>query len=260
MLKTIFFRTYALISYGLGILSLVCFMLFANNGFVDLALWSGDSLLSVLAIDIFGPTTGLPPLAVNTALVILFGIQHTVMARPSFKAFIKPVIPTAIERSTYVLFTSIVLIILILFWQPDTDLIWQLDNPSMIFVVNAVYWLGWIISFAATQMIDGAHLMGLRQAFKPDRPAASAKNFVTPAFYKLVRHPIQTGILIAMVATPEMTVGRATLAIAMTIYILIGLYFEERDLVSEFGEQYQKYKDSTPGLFPGVFGKKPTSE
>lgn len=253
MIRTFFFRTYALTSYALGILSLITFMLFANNSFVDIALWSGDALWSALAIDIVGPDYNGNAYVHNLVLVGIFALQHTLMARPGFKVIWTKLIPPAIERSTYVLFTSIALLALVMLWQPIPDIVWQMDDGFLYTLVSAIYWFGWVISFAATQMIDGAHLMGLKQAFNADRPSSAAKSFVTPALYKLVRHPIQTGIIIAMVATPEMTVGRAVLAISMILYIAIGLYFEERDLVSEFGEQYRDYRTKVAALFPNPF-------
>lgn len=253
MIKTFFFKTYALVAYALGILSLIAFILFANNSFVDIALWTGDALWSALAIDIVGPDYNGNAYVHNLTLVAIFGAQHSIMARPSFKAYWTKLVPPEIERSTYVLFTSVALFALVLLWQPIPDIIWQLDDGFLYILVSAIYWLGWIISFAATQMIDGAHLMGLRQAFRTGDPSSSVKSFVTPAFYKLVRHPIQTGILIAMIATPEMTVGRAVLAMSMIVYILIGLYFEERDLLKEFGEQYQDYRNRVAALLPNPF-------
>ncbi len=253
MLKTIFFRFYGSIAYMLGLLSLIAFTLFANNGFVTVGLFLRDPVLGAFSIDLPASFTPGNPYIINLGLVALFGLQHSVMARPGFKSALKKVIPAPLERSTYVLATALVIFILILFWRPMTDIVWQIETGWLRTLVHMIFWLGWVITFLATQMIDGMHLLGVKQSFGAKEPANADKNFVTPAFYKLVRHPIQTGVFIAMLATPDMTVGRAVLAAGVIFYIFVGLYFEERDLVSEFGETYQKYKERVPALFPKLW-------
>lgn len=249
-MKSIFFKMYGITAYMLGLLSLIAFTLFANNGFVTLGLWFNDPVLGAFGIDL--PAAGMAGNAYvnNIGLLALFGIQHSVMARPSFKAQLTRVIPAPLERSTYVLATALVTFALILYWRPMVDMVWQIETEWLRTLIHSVYWLGWIITFLATQMIDGLHLMGLRQSFDADSPASQVKKLVTPAFYQFVRHPIQTGVLIAMLATPDMTVGRALLATGMILYIFIGLYFEERDLVAEFGDAYRDYKKRVPALLP----------
>ncbi len=249
-MKKLFFSLYGLVAYLLGIISLIGFMLFTNNHFTNVGLWLGDPVLGAFSIDL--PAMGYTnyPTLFNIGLVALFALQHSVMARPAFKQSVTKLLPKALERSTYVLATAIVIFVLILYWHPVPDLIWQVDNETARLVINIIFWSGWVISFLATQMIDGMHLMGLKQSFGADNPDSGKKNFVTPAFYKLVRHPIQTGIIIAMIATPDMTVGRLTLALGMLVYIFAGLYFEERDLIGEFGDIYRDYKKRVPALFP----------
>lgn len=250
MIKNLIIKLYGLGAYVLGLLSLVAFTLFANNGFVDLGIWLKDPTLGVFAIDVPALGRTASPLAFNIGLLIIFALQHSVMARPGFKAVLTKIIPRAAERSTYVLATAIVLFAIILYWHPMLDLVWQVEASWARTSLNVLYWVGFLITFLATQMIDGMHLMGVKQSFSPDDPDKGAKNFVTPGFYKLVRHPIQTGIVIAMLATPDMTVGRLTLAIGMLIYVAVGLYYEEKDLIAEFGNMYRDYKNRVPALFP----------
>ncbi len=249
-MKSFVFKIYGLIGYALGILSLLAFVLFANNGFVDLGLWLRDPILGAFAIDL--PTAPIAgnPYTVNLGLILIFGLQHSIMARPGFKVWLTKIVPSPLERSTYVMATALAIFVLILFWQPLPDIIWQVQTDWLRTLVQVIYWCGWGISFLATQMIDGLHLMGIKQSFSAGKVGSEVKKFVTPAFYGLVRHPIQTGIVIAMLATPDMTAGRAVLAFGVIFYIFVGLYFEERDLIVEFGSTYQNYKKRVPALFP----------
>lgn len=249
-MKSMFFRLYGLIAYGLGLLSLIAFTLFANNGFVSIGIWLDDPVLGAFGIDLPAAFMGGNAYLNNLALIALFGVQHSVMARPGFKAWLTRFLPAALERSTYILGTVLVIFTLILFWRPMVGLVWQVEADWLRTLLHAIYWLGWIISFLATQMIDGFHLMGLRQSFGADKPESQVKKLVTPGFYQFVRHPIQTGVVIAMLATPDMTVGRALLAAGVILYVAIGLYYEERDLIAEFGDTYRTYKKRVPALFP----------
>lgn len=255
-MKKILIGLYGIICYILGLTSLIAFILFANNHFVDVGIATGMPILGAFSIDL--PAGGFAgnPYIINYGLIALFGLQHTIMARQGFKDKLTKVLPKAMERSTYVLATALAIFILIFYWRAMSDIVWQIDAPILRSFINILFWAGWLISFLATQMIDGMHLMGVRQAMNADTPDAQNKNFVTPMFYKLVRHPIQTGIIIAMVATPDMTIGRAILASGVIIYIFIGLYCEERDLIKEFGDTYREYMKRVPGLFPRPFGPK----
>lgn len=249
-MKSIAFKIYGFIAYILGVVSLLAIMLFANNGFVDIGLWLRDPVLGAFAIDLPTGPIACNPYIINLGLILLFGLQHSIMARPGFKAWLTKIVPSPLERSTYVLATALAIFALILFWQPLPDIIWQVHTEWLRPLIQAVYWCGWGISFLATQMIDGLHLMGIKQSFSAGKADSEVKKFVTPALYGLVRHPIQTGIVIAMVATPDMTAGRALLALGVILYIFIGLYFEERDLIAEFGTTYRDYKKRVPALFP----------
>ncbi|MEX0300007.1 MAG: isoprenylcysteine carboxylmethyltransferase family protein, partial [Kordiimonas sp.] len=181
----------------------------------------------------------------------LFGLQHSVMARPSFKAVITKVIPNQLERATYVLATALVIIPLVQFWQPMVDQsVWIVTDPVTRTIITVIYFAGYAITTAATYMLNHNHLFGLQQAFDI---GSIDKEFRTPLFYKYVRHPIQTGVLIAMIATPDMTYGRALLAVGMIAYIFIGLYFEEKGLIAEFGDTYREYRSRVSALIPNPF-------
>jgi len=242
---------YGLICYLLGVFSLVLFIFVANN---HIGIFGIDSLLS-LNIDQLNGSPSLYPIAVNIGLLALFGIQHSVMARPGFKTLLARILPTTWERSTYVLATAIVVIALVQYWQPITGSLWHIENEGARTALNTLFYIGWLITFLATYMLNHNHLFGLQQSFKSTDPDAGAKEFKTPLFYRFVRHPIQTGVVIAMLATPDMTMGRAMLAAGMIIYIVIGLYFEERDLIAEFGDTYRDYKKRVPAVLPFMKGR-----
>lgn len=242
---------YGLVCYFLGVLSLLLIIFFANN---HMGVFGVEALGS-LNIDTSNGAALPYPVVVNLMLLALFGVQHSVMARPGFKAVLTRWLPQSWERSTYVLATAAVLILLVWYWQPITSSLWRVDNEAARLAITILFYVGWTITFLATFMINHFHLFGLQQTLRSSDPEASAKNFVTPYFYKLVRHPIQTGVFIAMLATPDMTVGRALLAAGMILYIFIGLHFEERDLIAEFGDVYRNYKQRVPALIPGIGGR-----
>lgn len=243
---------YGLTSYMLSMAALVLFMLFANN---HVGLLGVESLTS-LNIDQFnGSPTG-SPLLVNISLLLLFGVQHSVMARPGFKSLLTRVLPQSWERSTYVLATAVVLLLMVWYWQPMTGSIWSVENATGRSLVTGLYWGGWLITVAATFMLNHFHLFGLQQSFITDDPNGSTKEFRTPFFYSFVRHPIQTGVVIAMLATPDMTVSRFVLATGMLVYVAVGLYFEERDLLTLFGDTYREYKKRVPAVLPFIGGGK----
>ncbi len=249
-LTNFIYRLYGSICYLLGLISLMAFALFANNAFVEVGIASGGTLLGAFSIDIQAGYIPANPYLVNIGLIIIFALQHSIMARAGFKDWIVKILPKPLERSTYVLATATALFSLILYWQPMIGIIWQVETPIFRGLLQGLFWTGWLITLLATQMIDGMHLLGIKQSFRPQDPDNGIKNFVTPAFYKLVRHPIQTGVIIAMLSTPDMTVGRAVLAIGIIIYIIVGLYYEERDMIAEFGDTYRDYKSKVPALFP----------
>jgi len=242
---------YGLICYILGVASLALFILFANN---HVGVLGFEGLLS-LNMSILNGTPHTLPFLVNIGLLLLFGLQHSIMARPSFKAALTKILPVSWERSTYVLATAIVFLAIVQYWQPMNAVIWVVENQAARTVINTLYYFGWVVSLLATYLLNHFHLFGLQQTFLAGNADAGSKEFKTPFLYKIVRHPIQTGVVIAMLAAPDMTTGRALLAVGMLLYIAIGLYFEERDLIDEFGDTYKDYKRRVPGVIPFIGDK-----
>jgi protein-S-isoprenylcysteine O-methyltransferase Ste14 len=190
-------------------------------------------------------------LVVNIALMSLFAIQHSVMARQSFKRWWTQYIPTPIERSTYVLLASAALLLLFWQWRPLTAIVWQIDNAEIATAMTALSLLGWLIVFTSTYLINHFELFGLQQVIKNmSSSETSAPVFRTPLYYKFVRHPIYLGFVIAFWATPVMTVGHLLFAAVTTAYIFVGIALEERDLIDLFGDDYRRYRERVSMLIP----------
>jgi methanethiol S-methyltransferase len=189
--------------------------------------------------------------AVNLALMSLFAIQHSVMARPQFKRWWTQFVPASVERSTYVLAASLVLILLFWQWRPLPAVVWQIDNEQIALAVNALSFVGWLILFTSTFLINHFELFGLHQvANNLIGQEMSAPRFRTPLYYKFVRHPIYLGFIIAFWAAPTMTVGHLLFAAVTTAYIFVGILLEERDLIDLFGDEYRNYKNRVSMLVP----------
>jgi protein-S-isoprenylcysteine O-methyltransferase Ste14 len=193
-------------------------------------------------------------IVINLGLVLLFGLQHSVMARHSFKKAWTRIVPEPAERATYVLATVACLALAFAFWSPMTTTLWRVEQPIAFYGILAVQAVGWTTLVWATFALSHFHLFGLTQAWNAfrGRPVPHLE-FRTPAIYRVVRHPIQLGILIGIWAAPVMTVGHLVFAAAMTTYVFVGLFFEERDLVRQFGERYLAYRKSVPKVLPRLW-------
>ena len=188
---------------------------------------------------------------VNVLLLGLFAVQHSVMARPAFKRWWTRLVPTSIERSTYVLLSSLVLFVLFWQWRTMPALVWDVTSPAGRVGLWALFLLGWATVLASTFMVSHFDLFGLRQVFLAWRGKPySDIGFRSPLLYRLVRHPIMVGFIIAFWATPTMTAGHLLFAAVTTAYIVIALQLEERDLVAALGDQYRDYRRRVPMLVP----------
>jgi protein-S-isoprenylcysteine O-methyltransferase Ste14 len=191
-------------------------------------------------------------LVVDLALLGLFAVQHSVMARRGFKRWWTRVIPESVERSTFVLAATAALALLLWQWRPIAEpVVWSVSNPAGRIALHAVFWLGWGVLLISTFLINHFELFGLRQVWANLRGhALPVADFRTPLFYRHVRHPIYLGFVLSFWATPQMTAGHLLFAAASTGYILIGIWFEERDLVAQFGQRYLLYRKQVGMLVP----------
>jgi protein-S-isoprenylcysteine O-methyltransferase Ste14 len=227
----------------------VCYLIFFVTflyaiGFVG-------NLVVPKAID-SGPAVPLvEALVVNTLLLSLFAVQHSVMARQWFKRGWTKIIPQPIERSTYVLLASLVLLLLFWQWRPMRNVIWDVQNATGRILLQGLFWMGWGGVLVSTYLVDHFGLFGLKQVYdylrqKPTQPPT----FKTPALYKVVRHPLYLGFIVAFWSTPRMTLGHLFFAAVCTAYILVAIQFEERDLIHFYGDTYRHYRTQVSMLLP----------
>ena len=231
---------YGLVAYVVGLGGLVWFILFVGGwDFLPRHIDSGE------------PVSLSSALFMNLGLILLFGLQHSVMARQSFKSWWTKIIPSVAERSTYVFFSGIILGIICLFWQPVNGILWHVDNPTGEFILTAGYFLGWVIVVLASFLINHFELFGLQQVYcNLINKVEPSPTFTERFLYKVVRHPLQFGVLIGMWAAPIMSMTHFMLSTAMSVYIFIGLYYEEKDLAATFGESYKDYQRRVRMLIP----------
>ena len=244
-MKKTFSLFYGLVSY------------FAFFGTILYAIGFVGNLIVPKTIDSKPGTSLTMAILVNASLLLLFALQHSIMARPAFKEWWMKIVPEHLERSTFVLLASLCLMLLMWQWQPVGGIIWSTENEIAKTVFLFFYLLGWAIVFLSTFLINHYDLFGVRQVwlYFMGKPYTQLP-FHTPLFYRLVRHPLYLGFLIAFWSTPVMTIAHLLFAILTTVYILTAIQLEERDLLRAFGEKYRRYKKWVPMIIP--FSKRKT--
>lgn len=241
VLKRVLVLLYGLLGYIAGVTALLWFIL-AMGGLAPTAFSPLQSTSTSAAISI------------NVGLIVLFALQHSVMARPGFKAFMRRWLPQATERATFLLFTAITLIVAIVFWQPLPGVMWQVEQTALMIGLWALYALGWTYLLLATFVTNHFELMGLRQAYFFYRNQSyRSVPFTRKFMYSYSRHPMMLGLFIGMWCVPTMSITQFVMVSLLTLYVFIGLFFEEKDLINEFGESYRKYKNEVATLIPKIY-------
>jgi methanethiol S-methyltransferase len=231
---------YGVGAYLAGVAALLYFIGFSAN------------LLVPKSVDVGASAPVVQAVLTNLLLLALFGVQHSVMARQGFKRWWTRVVPAAVERSTYLVGTCMALALMFWFWLPITaPVIWQVENTVAAQVLWALFAAGWFLVLLSTFLINHFELFGLQQVYARLTGRALPEGaFRTPMLYRYVRHPLYAGLLLGLWAVPVMTAGRLMFAVGLSIYILIGIAFEERDLVRQFGDRYRAYRKQVAALIP----------
>ncbi len=238
-MKKIFSLLYGLVSY------------FAFFGTILYAIGFVGNIIVPKTIDGAPEVPLATAILINASLLLLFALQHSIMARPSFKAWWTRIIPQHLERSTYVLLASLCLMLMMWQWQPIGGVIWSIENKTVETILLVTYLIGWAIVFLSTFLINHFDLFGLRQVwlYSINKPYTQLP-FRVPLFYKFVRHPLYLGFLIAFWSTPVMTIAHLLFAVLTTGYILTAIQLEEKDLMHAYGEKYSSYKKRAPMIIP----------
>ena len=230
---------YGVVSYLIFFGAFLYAIVFVGNLFVPKTVDTGEKT-------VFGTA-----LVINVVLLGIFAVQHSLMARPAFKRWITKIIPQAAERSTYVLLSSLALILLFWQWRPMNDIVWSVSNTIGSYTLWVLFFIGWGTVLLSTVLINHFDLFGLRQVYLNLKGEEYTNlGFGRPVLYGIIRHPIMLGFIIAFWATPVMSTGHLVFAIATTAYILVGIQLEERDMVASQGEEYEKYRREVSMLFP----------
>ena len=234
---TLIFAILAYAVFFATFLYLICFV--GNVGFAPVTVDRGPSAPLAAAI------------VIDLMLIALFGLQHSVMARPAFKRRWTRIVPHSLERSVYVVAASAALLILFWFWRPIDQVVWDVTGTALAGILTLLFWLGWLVVLLSTFLINHFELFGLQQAWLNLRGRqAEPPQFRQPFLYRFVRHPLYLGFFLAFWATPRMTAGHLLLAAGMSVYMLIAIRHEEHDLVGLFGKEYEDYRQRVGMLMP----------
>ena len=228
--------------YGFAGITVPLMLLFAGGWWLPKTVDKGPHLSAV------------PAIAIDLVLLALFALQHSGMARPSFKAFITRWVPEALERTVYIIGVCLVMWVIMLAWQPVPQVLWSADGALGV-VLDTGFWIGFVLVYAATLLLNHFHLLGISQAYRQyviQVPDATVDRLQVNGVYKLVRHPLMTGLLVSFWFASEFTVGHLVWALGLTGYILLGTFLEERDLIARFGASYRAYAAQVPAFFPSV--------